>query len=1612
MANKIQIKRGTNLTNAGTPDAGELIYKSDTNQLFVGDGSTAATGLTAIGGTPTSGSNNQILTDDGSGGINSESNLTFDGTYLELTDSQLRLDNSTFGTYNWEFQQEDGGDLIFKIPGTGGAEVRINADGSNFNTTKVDIGGEIRLSANGNSYFKSASAPLTIGGSTAYTTGGTPRLSLQGAGLNIGANANDLSYIRRIDTGDYQWQTWNGSNDGQIHLQPYGGSVGIGTTSPSAKLEVVGGNLRWKSTDDANTGVQVYSSNGNRQLSLYGYLTSYTAIQSDNTSTFKIIQNNADGDIQFVVRPSSTNTQTEALRIDGATGNVGIGVTSPGAKLHVDGSAIFDTDTGNQPFYITRIGTLGQALKIYVDDNDAVFESIQDETVGTVGNFKFVMDSDTAANTRFLHGTAEKFKIESGGNVVMQQGSRFYLDSGGDTYIQSDIADTLRMVAGNINMIEMIENDTQDQVIIGNGTSDVDFIVEDDAGVAVFKVDAGTSNTTITGDLDVSGALSAGSFEVTTLDVDTIRHTNNTTSMTIATDGRVTFSGGPTISSGGINVTGASTMGAISMSGADLSNVRDINLSGILYMDSSILIDTNRRFRNSLSAVGADIDNSVHVVDFATPATPGSTGWYTICKASSANARGGGIINLSATGGSITPQTITIDFFVEWGGNLVRCNVYGDGGNGGQFTKVRLIETASTTELQIYIATTAAQDVYVSFEKDRYNPNYSLLDPWATATPTTTGDEILIKSASFYANGSRTDALTVQDSSRRLELGRDQIVAKDLSGTVQNLNIQPSGNTILASSSGNVGIGTLSPAYKLDVSGGGRFTGHVDFDSTITIDSVLYGSTINTSGELNFTGNGNKIIDVETLSGSNYLLIRHHNPVGNLFENALKLTANGSAQLYYNNSSKFETTSTGAKITGTTNSDLFSLQGAGSSFELIAESGDATSINSLAYRLGLRYGSNDNGYIDFYRGPDGATGFLSFGTSGTERMRINSSGLIKVGPNGGDTTNVFEIDTSGNTQHGLMINADEARAAGRYALLVDDEDPNSRGSVVIQTASGPSLTTTGSVGIGTTSPGTKLEVAGNSTTRNTIVREFTINGGTTVGYPYTGFGFGIVFKGDDYSDKQRDYAYIDAVMEDNLTSTDPVGDSSFKSNLRFYTNGGGSTTATPTEKMRISASGNVGIGTVSPTNFGAGFTNLQISGSTAGSVQTTDSTNSATAELFTSGGVGYVGTRSNHSFRIKSNDTTAMTIDTSQNVGIGTTSPAYKLDVRGSDIYTDGYIRADDGVITWSSVDGSVISLTNDGTYLKLFNPAGNQGLAIGDTGDARNYYTNGAHRFRSYDGGTNYMEITSAGNVGIGVTSPAQKLHISGGNARIDGDIITQPTYKLYLDGGLDTYITEVSANIIGFNTAGAERARIDSSGRLLVGTTATGFDGDADMAIFGTGSGSRGITIYSGSTSFSQINFADSNSGAGRYTGVLRYNHSNNAMSFHTNDGTEALRIDSTQDAHFDQDVIAFSTTPSDIRLKKNFTKIQNGLDIVTQLEGHTFNWKKGGDRLSAGFKAQEVEKILPHLVDEKKLPLRADDDKEYKILRYEEMIPYLVEAIKEQQQQINELKEKLNG
>jgi len=182
-----------------------------------------------------------------------------------------------------------------------------------------------------------------------------------------------------------------------------------------------------------------------------------------------------------------------------------------------------------------------------------------------------------------------------------------------------------------------------------------------------------------------------------------------------------------------------------------------------------------------------------------------------------------------------------------------------------------------------------------------------------------------------------------------------------------------------------------------------------------------------------------------------------------------------------------------------------------------------------------------------------------FHSSGVNHMRVNS-GIFKLraddmrftAQNG--TSNKLTLDSNGD----LSLYED----TGTTAKFFWD-------------ASAESL------GIGTSSPDTALHVAGNSTVRNTIVSNFTLDGGVQVPNPYDGFGFGIDFIGRDYGNAIRDYAYIYSVMEASGSSAGG-GDASFTAGLRFYTNGGGASGTIPTERMRIDSSGRVGIGTDSP----------------------------------------------------------------------------------------------------------------------------------------------------------------------------------------------------------------------------------------------------------------------------------------------------------------------------------------------------------------------------------------------------------------------------------------------
>ena len=233
-----------------------------------------------------------------------------------------------------------------------------------------------------------------------------------------------------------------------------------------------------------------------------------------------------------------------------------------------------------------------------------------------------------------------------------------------------------------------------------------------------------------------------------------------------------------------------------------------------------------------------------------------------------------------------------------------------------------------------------------------------------------------------------------------------------------------------------------------------------------------------------------------------------------------------------------------------------------------------------------------------YIGSNSAGRALIFQTNSTDRLYINgNTGNVGIGTT--SPGNLLDVagDTDINGQ--LFVTHDANYVAkikqtatsmsnGAYTFEIDSTSHTSNmsaaGAMSVDVNSGRAFTINGQgkVGINETSPRTKLEVKVDTSSRNTITRVLTLNANGNAIQPYDGFGTGVIFEGFDYAggggtSTSRDYAYIDSIME--TSGSTPVD---FTSKLVFATNSGGSSTTTPTTKMVISGSGNVGIGTGSP----------------------------------------------------------------------------------------------------------------------------------------------------------------------------------------------------------------------------------------------------------------------------------------------------------------------------------------------------------------------------------------------------------------------------------------------
>ena len=104
---------------------------------------------------------------------------------------------------------------------------------------------------------------------------------------------------------------------------------------------------------------------------------------------------------------------------------------------------------------------------------------------------------------------------------------------------------------------------------------------------------------------------------------------------------------------------------------------------------------------------------------------------------------------------------------------------------------------------------------------------------------------------------------------------------------------------------------------------------------------------------------------------------------------------------------------------------------------------------------------------------------------------------------------------------------------------------------------------------------------------------------------------------------------------------------------------------------------------------------------------------------------------------------------------------------------------------------------------------------------------------------------------------------------------------------------------------------------------------------------------------------------------------------------------------------DVVAFSSTLSDKRLKNNIQNLGSGLEVLNKLRPVSYTWdekiKRSG--VDFGLIAQEVEEVLPNIIKETNTLF--DDEEKYKSVSYEKLIPFLIKSIQELTSEINKLK-----
>jgi len=793
-------------------------------------------------------------------------------------------------------------------------------------------------------------------------------------------------------------------------------------------------------------------------------------------------------------------------------------------------------------------------------------------------------------------------------------------------------------------------------------------------------------------------------------------------------------------------------------------------------------------------------------------------------------------------------------------------------------------------------------------------------------------------------------------------------------------DLQAEPTTTVNTSGTGYAVGTLVSNLEGDVTG--NITGNVSgtaatvtgaAQTNITSVGTLTGLTV--SGDANFDS-GTLFVDVsnnqvgigttdpssDALGSADDLVIKNSASAGLTIKSAdsgnqtIALGASsdedyGLIQGFYNSGSPFirtsisstevtRVTSSGLDVTGSVTADSLTVDDITINGSTISDAAD----------LSIDVGADltlDAGGGDIILSDDGTiVGTFSLNNNSGDfyiRSRVSDKDMLFRGNDGGSEITALTLDMSnagratfnenvtvgGNlavdgADFTITANVKHAGDTDTFFGFVSDDTFR----IVTSGSEALRVTSAQRVGIGTTSPSHKLQVNDNSAGNTTYAIVSDNNGasGTTVA------GLGFANGGS---------------LKSSITAA------VFGNDFMTFNVGGSGTT----ERMRIDSSGNVGIGTDNPSSFNSRGRNLVVNSDGDTGITISANTSSSSTLLFADSFAGTGGTTAyrgsieyDHAtdhMAISTASAERMRIDSSGNLGLGTTSPNTKLEVldangvglRFGDIastpssQTAGFIGM--STSAYSGINGDLVLIPRTSTTSRILLMEGNVGINTttakekldvsgagvftGDHATGTNAYgaaqgvmihassstgfvtavSNGSNdvdlQLRGLNGGTanaNQLVLDSEGGVGIGTASPSSLLHLNSGNRDLNFTLADSPA-----SGDAGVQITAGASDFLGLfagssngelllGSNGAEKMRIDSSGNVGIGETSP--SAPLDIA-----ASSAGIELQTtDNTSFGYVNFGDPQD---NNIGQILYDHGSNYMRFQVNN-SEKVRIDAS--------------------------------------------------------------------------------------------------------------------